>query len=461
KTANGKKTGTVLAKGTVVDLLAQPSSVAGYTWYRIRTASGLIGYVRGDCATASMGGGGGGGGGGGVPSTTKTFVRLPGNTELFTTEQRPSSGIVMVSAGTVLQMVSPNTYVSGGETYCSLYYNNTKYNAIYGDLSGGIMNDSDLASYVSTLWSGALNGSLKQELDLVGDVRVYAMQLALTVLNFYTGALDGSFGGASASAVRNFQRKNSLEVDGACGSLTWAKLGKQALAVSGGGSSGGGGGGGGGGGIVVTNFGTVNSVERATWNRDDNGARLIPKGSSATVMDVGTGKVFSIYRWSGASHADCVPLTENDTRIMCDIVGLGGNAYNSAHPTSSQLAQIKADSSTGHMNYTWPDFNNAWGKGKDVGSQWDRRPALLNVGGRVFAVSIYGYPHGFNGTDAFAKAQFPDRTYFYARNNYYGMMCVHFIGSTTHTSNTPDSGHQKNIDTAYSYARSLWPTLVK
>ena len=62
--ADGNKTGTVLAKGTVVDLLAQPTSAGGYTWYNIRTSSGLVGFVRGDCATASIGGGSGSGSGG-------------------------------------------------------------------------------------------------------------------------------------------------------------------------------------------------------------------------------------------------------------------------------------------------------------------------------------------------------------------------------------------------------------
>ena len=78
----------------------------------------------------------------------------------------------------------------------------------------------------------------------------------------------------------------------------------------------------------------------------------------------------------------------------------------------------------------------------------------------MFAVSIYGFPHGFNGTDSFAKSKFPNGSYFYAQNNYYGMMCVHFVGSTTHSGNL-DSQHQGNIDTAYNYAKKLWPTLVK
>ena len=76
-------------------------------------------------------------------------------------------------------------------------------------------------------------------------------------------------------------------------------------------------------------------------------------------------------------------------------------------------------------------------------------------------MSIYGFPHGFNGSDSFSKSKFPNGQYFYAANNYYGMMCVHFVGSTTHSSTTPDDKHQASIDKAYSYAKQMWPTLVK
>ncbi|MEG2951463.1 MAG: peptidoglycan-binding domain-containing protein, partial [Clostridia bacterium] len=351
---------------------------------------------------------------------------------------------------------SPNTYLSGGETYCSVYYNNTKYNAVYSNVRGGIMTTEAVSNYITSLWNTSLTDSLKRKLGLVGDVRVYAMQLALSVTGYYTGVLDGNFGSGSESAVRNFQRKNKIKVDGACGNETWGMLCAQAKAIYNGGIPGGNPGGG----TNVPVFGTITSIEKAPWKTVDGGSTsLFKKGTQAQVLDITTGKVFSIYRWSGGNHADCVPLTANDTKIMCDIVGF---PYNAKHPTSAQLSQIKADTKNNSTNYVWPDFNNAWGGAKDVGSQWDRRPALVNVNGRVFCVSIYGYPHGFNGTDSFATAKFADGSYFYSRNNYYGMMCVHFVGSTTHTpGNGPDPLHQANIETAYTYAKQHWPTLVK
>ena len=459
--ADGNKTGTVLAKGTVVDLLAQPTSAGGYTWYNIRTSSGLVGFVRGDCASASIGGGSGSGSGGSsgvVPSSDKTFVRLPSNTLRFTTETMPSSGGITVAAGTVLQMVNTTTYNVGGVEYCTLYYNNQRFNAVYSDVKSGILSSDQLAAYVKTLWSSALGSSLKRELGLVGDVRVYALQVALSSLGYYTGNLDGTYGSGTESAVRNYQRKAKISVDGDCGVETWSVLTAQVLGSGGSGGSGGSDGGSGGGSITVTDFGTVNRVVKASWDWDNAGIDLFPKGSYATVMDVATGKVFRIYRWSGSRHADCVPATAADTKVMCDIVGF---PYNSNHPNSSQLAQIKADGDSDVVNYTWPDFKNKFGGATNIGSAWDRRAALLNVNGTVYPVSIYGFPHGFNGTDSFSKSRFSNGQYFYAVNNYYGMMCVHFVGSTTHGGTSPDSKHQAAINTAYDYAKKLWPTLVR
>lgn len=455
--ANGNKTGYVLAKGTVVDLLAQPTSAGGYTWYNIRTGTGLVGFVRGDCASASIGGSTSGSAGSGsssdlVVSTDKTFVRLPANTNLFLTSTY-STGVA-VSSGTVLMMVSPDTYTSGGTEYCSLYYNNKKYNAVYADVKNGIMSSAELTSYCNSLLSSSLASSLKSTLGLTGDVRVYTLQAALKSLGYYTGALDGTYGSGTVSAVRNFQRSASISVDGACGNETWAALNAR---LNGSTSTGGSTSGSTGSSVTVTDFGTVSRVVKASWDYDDAGANLIPKGSYATVMDIETGKVFKIYRWSGAYHADCVPASAADTRIMCEIVGF---PYNSNHPTSSQLEKIKADGDKSTVTYTWPDFKNAFGGAKNIGSAWDARAALVNVNGTVYPVGIYGFPHGFNGTDSFSKSKFPSGQYFYAANNYYGMMCLHFVGSQTHSGNVSQS-RQDALNKAWSYAQSKWPSLCK
>jgi len=424
KTANGAKSGYVLAKGSTVTLLASPTTSGGYTWYYIQTASGYKGYVRGDCATANY-------------ESTKTYIKLPTDVTLFTSTEESSTGAVTVAAGTVLQMVTSTTYTKNSVEYCSLYYNSKQYNCVYSKVKAGILSSADLITYITkTLWAATYSETLKEELDLIGSVKVHALQYALTVLGYYTGNLDGNFGSGTTSAVRNYQRQNKLTVDGSVGPETYPVLFTAAMATL----SGSGGG-------TITSFGTINSIQKASWNFGDNGGVLFPKSSTATVLDVETQVVFSVKRWSGAYHADCVPLTEADTKKMCDIVGF---TYNSNHPTSAQISKIKGDSDS--TTYIWPDFSGAFG-GKNIGSKWDRRPALLNVGGKVYCVSIYGWPHGY-GSNATCDA-------YAAGNNYYGMMCIHFVGSYTHVNGKVDSGHQAAIDVAYAYAKSKWPSLVK
>lgn len=438
--ADGDKTGYVLGKDSVVDLLAMPVAAGGYTWYNIRTSSGLIGWVRGDCATASIGSTSGNL----TASGEKSFVKLPAATALFKTETKPAEGSVTVPAGTVLMMYSTDTYTVSDVKYCTLYYNNEKYNAVYSEVSGGIMAAEDVNEYMNELLNTALPYTLKRELDLVGDVRVYALQVALERLSYYTGKLDGDFGSGTQSAVRNFQRGAKIEVDGECGNATWTAIRAK---INGSSSSG----------TVTTSFGQVSKVEKSNWETINGGSTpLFKRGTYATVMvwdDAGKEYVFSVYRWAGSNHADCVPATVQDTITMCQSVGFN---FDGSHPTSDALNKIKNDVEN-NPNYTWPDFNGNLG-GKDIGSKWDRRPALVNINGTVYPASIYGYPHGFNDS-SFNKATFPSGTKFYAANSYYGMMCLHFYGSTTHGGNTMHEDHKKAMDTAYNKAKSMWPEL--
>jgi len=176
-------------------------------------------------------------------------------------------------------------------------------------------------------------------------------------------------------------------------------------------------------------------------------------------MDVKTKKVFTIYRWAGGSHADCVPATEADTKIMCEIVGF---PYNSNRPSSSQKNLIINDDKNSNSTYTWPDFKNTWGGGIKVGGNWDRRPVLVNIGGKVYPASIYGWPHGYLGESKGVGSMKLGGKHVCEYNNYYGMMCVHFYNSTTHSGTSgSSSGHLEAVNEAWAYAKSVWPTLVK
>src|SRR5574337_1242615 len=53
---------------------------------------------------------------------------------------------------------------------------------------------------------------------------VKTIQVRLAELGLYVGDVDGVFGGGTESAVKNFQQKNGLDVDGIVGEDTWKKL---------------------------------------------------------------------------------------------------------------------------------------------------------------------------------------------------------------------------------------------
>lgn len=60
-------------------------------------------------------------------------------------------------------------------------------------------------------------------LGLTGD-HVRELEQRLKDLGFYTGAMDGVFGGGVESAVKSFQKANALQPDGIVGPQTWMAL---------------------------------------------------------------------------------------------------------------------------------------------------------------------------------------------------------------------------------------------
>jgi len=65
---------------------------------------------------------------------------------------------------------------------------------------------------------------------------VTQIQQKLSDWGYYSGAVDGVYGSKTTEAVKYFQRKNGLTVDGKCGPKTLAALGIQVSASSQGGS---------------------------------------------------------------------------------------------------------------------------------------------------------------------------------------------------------------------------------
>lgn len=130
--------------------------------------------------------------------------------------------------------------------------------------------------------------------------------------------------------------------------------------------------------------------ELVSWWTVDS---LFPRGSTAVLQDWETGKQFSIYRLFGANHADCEPLTAQDSQIMKEC------------------------------------FGGQW--------SWERRPAILLIGGRAIACSMAGMPHG-TSQDIYG-------------NDFDGHFDLHFLHSRTHGTDVVDPGHQAAVYRAAGY----------
>lgn len=136
-------------------------------------------------------------------------------------------------------------------------------------------------------------------------------------------------------------------------------------------------------------------IEMLEWKAVN---QLFPKYSKFTVLDIETGMQFNVQRRAGSHHADVQPLTAKDTKIMKKIYG------------------------------------GKW--------SWKRRAVLIINKDRIIAASMHGMPHGAGAL----------------KNNFPGHFCIHFHGSTTHSTNTMDLSHMLMI---YKASGKLEEYLVK
>jgi len=116
---------------------------------------------------------------------------------------------------------------------------------------------------------------------------------------------------------------------------------------------------------------------------------LLPRKSFFTITDLESGLSFRVQRRAGSSHADVQPVSKEDSAIMKRI------------------------------------YEGEW--------SWRRRAILVQRGNVQLAASMNGMPHGGDGI--------PD-------NGFKGHFCVHFLGSTSHRSDSPDPAHQLMIHKA-------------
>lgn len=291
---------------------------------------------------------------------------------------------------------------------------------------------------------------------------IKTLQNNLHIVGLYQGPANGKFGPVTQNAVISFQEKNGLKVDGVVGAKTLELLNKQAVSIKASKPS-----------VIYSSlqkgangravillqnalrekgvyqgksdgkFGSMTAKAVSAYQKSvglpqngvaDNATQtklyskpvpakalssipgfeiapggvevfewfsspfLMPVNKNMTVYDVRTGKTFTMQRFSGANHADVEPLTIADTQMMFELWG------------------------------------NKW--------SWDTRPIWVtftdrNGKRRTWAGSLNGMPHAYGPN---------------TQNNMDGQVCMHFLNSRTHNTNSVDKYHQASMKEAYDAA---------
>jgi len=271
---------------------------------------------------------------------------------------------------------------------------------------------------VTLIWLGlpaqanAAYGDLLLKWGSTGQA-VKDMQQDLSRLGYNTYGVDGIFGAKTYNAVISFQKSKGIAVDGLVGPVTKSVLSKAInnrtyIICSGDTLS-----------EIAAQYGTtVSAIMKAnnlnsymiyvghkliiperqltsnTPSRGTSGygemvdwwtvaSKVFYVGKVATVTDVDTGIKYRVIRKGGSNHADCQPLTAQDTANM-----------------------LRA-------------YGGSW--------SWTRHAIIVEVDGRRLAASQNGMPHG--GQSIY-------------NNNFPGHFCIHFLNSRTHGTNRVDEAHQ-------------------
>ncbi|MDI3280312.1 MAG: peptidoglycan-binding domain-containing protein [Bacillota bacterium] len=163
---------------------------------------------------------------------------------------------------------------------------------------------------------------------------VRRVQEILCLSGFYSGPLDGIFGPQTEQAVRLFQKKKGLAVDGVVGARTLSLLVREARWK--------------GGRFLPSARGRARiRVELIPWPEAE---ALAPDGALLRLLDLQTGLYLVARRRGGHYHMDLEPASLVDTAVLRLIYG------------------------------------GKW--------SWERRPVAVELRGRYLAGSINGFPHG-------------------------------------------------------------------
>ncbi|MBR3493909.1 MAG: peptidoglycan-binding protein [Clostridia bacterium] len=157
---------------------------------------------------------------------------------------------------------------------------------------------------------------------------VKSMQQQLITLGYLKGSADGNFGKQTLSALQAFQRAKGLKADGVAGALTLAALGsssssgstsateKKSTAAPTATAA-----------PVTANSGSTPKASQVLYDNWYSTIKSVArKYSYITVYDFSSGLSWQMHIFSVGAHADCEPLTTNDTARMER--AFGGNTWN-------------------------------------------------------------------------------------------------------------------------------------
>ena len=227
----------------------------------------------------------------------------------------------------------------------------------------------------------AANSSTLQQGDK-GDA-VKALQRQLISLGYLSGSADGVYGAKTAGAVKAFQKANKLTADGIAGTKTQNKLDSVSKTVE------------------AAKATPTPSPSTATLAGTPQASKVIYANwyttvkavcrnyPYATVFDYTTGISYQVHIFSLGAHADCEPVTANDTARMLKV--FGGNTWN--------------------PKAVWVIFAD----------------------GSIYMASTHSNPHGTQHT---------------RDNNFDGHMCIHFPRTQEQVTaiGTYATSHQEAID---------------
>lgn len=132
------------------------------------------------------------------------------------------------------------------------------------------------------------------------------------------------------------------------------------------------------------------TVSLINWFGPGGVREIWKRGSAFTMIDVRTGAEIQMKYWRGSNHADIETATRADTALLKQC------------------------------------FGGRW--------SWARRPVWVIIGGKAYAGSINGMPHGGKSI---------------RNNGLNGQICLHFKGSKTHTNAKVCPLHQSAVMEAF------------